>query len=73
MYHSSINMTPYEATKPSNSIDVNYNTSLQPSFTRKYPELEIGSSVKIYNKKPLGQKERVSRVSQTVFTINDIT
>ena len=72
MVHSSIKMTPYEATKPSNAIDVKSNIELQASFTRKYPELEIGSSVKIYKKKTLGQKERVSRFSQHVFTIDHI-
>jgi uncharacterized membrane protein (UPF0127 family) len=47
MVHSSIKMTPHEATKPSNAIDVKSNIELQASFTRKYPELEIGSNVKI--------------------------
>jgi hypothetical protein len=51
MVHSSIKMTPNEADKPSNSIDVTTNIELQASFTRKYPELEIGSKVKIYKKK----------------------
>ena len=58
MVHSSIKMTPYEATKPSNAIYVNSNIELRASFTRKYPELEIGSNVKIYNKKTLGQKRK---------------
>ena len=56
MVHSSIKMTPAEATKPSNAIDAKTNIELQARFTRKYPELEIGSSVKIYKKKTLGQK-----------------
>ena len=73
MVHSSIKMTPYEATKPSNAIDVKSHIELQASFTRKYPELEIGSSVKIYKKKTLGQKERVSRFMPTIFTLNNIT
>ena len=41
-------MTPYEAAKPSNAIDANTNIELQATFSRKYPEVEIGSSVKIY-------------------------
>ena len=53
--HSSIKMTPYEATKPSNSIGVKTHIELQASCTRTYPELEIGSSVKIYEKQTLGQ------------------
>ena len=65
--HSSIKMTPYEATKPSNSIDATSYIELQASFTIKYPELELGSSVKIYKKKTLGQTERVSRFSQHVW------
>ena len=45
--HSSIKMTPYEATKPNNAIYVKTHIELQAAFTRKYPELEIVSSVKI--------------------------
>ena len=73
MVHSSIKMTPYEATKPSNAIYVKSHIELQASFTTKYPELEIGSIVKIYKKKTLGRNERVSRFSPTVSTINNIT
>ena len=73
MVHSSIKMTPQEATKSSNAIDVKNNIELQASFTRKYPELEIGSTVKIFKKKTLGQKERVSRFLPAIFTINNIT
>ena len=71
MMHSSITMTPYEATKPSNATDVKTYIELQATLTRKYPELDIGSSVKIY-KKSLGHKERVSRFSQHVLTINKL-
>ena len=56
MLRSSIKLTPYEATKPSNAIDVTTNIEVQASVTRKYPELEIGSNVKNYKKKTLGQK-----------------
>ncbi len=72
MIHSSIKMTPYEATKPSNAIDEQSNIELQASCTRKYPQLEIGSKLEIYKKKTLGQKERVNRFSPNVFTINNI-
>ena len=56
MVHSSIKMTPAEATKPSNAIDATTNIESQARFTRTYPELEIGSSVKIYKKKTFGPK-----------------
>ena len=48
LFHSSIKMTPYEATKPSNAIDVKHTMELQASLTRKYPGLYIGSNVKLY-------------------------
>ena len=54
MIHSSIKMTPYDATKPCNAIDVNTTVELQSSFTINYPVLEIGSNVKIHKKKTLG-------------------
>jgi hypothetical protein len=73
MVHWFIKMTPNEATKKSNEIDVTSNIQLQASFTGKYPELEIGSSVKVYRKKTVGRKERVSSFSQISFTINNIT
>ena len=50
--------TPYEAAKPSNAIDGKSNIVSQASFTRKYQELEIGSSDKIYIKKPSGPKRK---------------
>ena len=65
-------MTPAEATKPSNAVEATTNLEVQAIFTRKYPELEIGTGVKIYNKKTLGQKYRVSRFSPTVFTVTNI-
>ena len=39
MVHSSIKMTPYEATNNSNAIDVKNTIECQASFTRRYPEL----------------------------------
>ena len=67
------NPTCDEATKPSNAIDAKTNIELQAIFTRKYPELEIGRNVKIYKKKTLGQKERVSKFLTTVYIISNIT
>ena len=66
-------MPPYEATKPSNAMDVETHVELQASFTRTYPELEIGSNVQSYKQKTLGQQERESRFSQHVFTKHTIT
>ena len=70
--HSCIKITPYEATKPSNAIEVKTNIELQASFTIKHPELEIGSNVKVYKQKTLGQAEPVSRFSPAILTVNNI-
>ena len=56
MLRSSIKLTPYEATKPSNAIDVTTNIEVQAPVTRKYPELEIGSNVKNYKKENIMTK-----------------
>ena len=50
MMHSSIQMTPSEATKPTNATDVTTRIELQATFTRNYPELYLMSSVTVYNK-----------------------
>ena len=73
MIHSSIKMTPYEATKPSNAIDFKQHIELQASFTIKFPELEMRSNVKIYKNKTLGRTERVSRFIPAIYTINNVT
>jgi hypothetical protein len=40
LVHSSITMTPNEATKPSNAIDVTSSIQLQAECTIKYPDLK---------------------------------
>ena len=40
---------------------------------RKYPEVEVGDNVKVYQKKDAWEKERVSTWSTQLYQINTIT
>ena len=47
---------------------------MQAPIYINYPELELGSNVKIYKtKKTLGHQEIFSRFMPTIFTLNTIT
>ena len=74
MIHSSIPMTPYEATKSSNAIDVNKTIYLQASFTIKYIQSQnLGVMLSFFTQKTLGRQERASRFNPAIFTLNNIT
>jgi hypothetical protein len=53
-------MTPLQAIKDSNQIDVKNNIELKANHNRRYPPLEVGDSVKIRRKKKVNEKERTS-------------
>ena len=52
MIHSSIKMTPKQATKQKDNLKAKVNMTLQATKTRRYPEISTGDKVKIYRKKP---------------------
>ena len=51
MKHSAIKMTPIEARKPNNKIEVQLNLEISRNNNRIYPNISIGDKVKIYKKK----------------------
>ena len=66
----SIGMTPQEATKPSNRIDAKVSMELKAKHNRKYPELSVGDSVRIFEKRKKGfEKERKPLWSSEIYTI----
>lgn len=73
MVHSATKFTPFEATKPSNKIDVKINLLMKVKHQRKYPELEIGDKVKVYKKRERYSKERISVWEQNTHTIEEIS
>ena len=60
MIHSSIKMTPKQATKQKDNLKAKVNMTLQATKTRRYPEIPTGDKVKIYRKKAITEKERSS-------------
>ena len=47
MVHSSIKMTPNEARKPSNELNVKLNLQLNRTKLRKYPSASVGDTVRL--------------------------
>ena len=60
MVSAATGMTPNEARKKENTLQVKVNLEMQRHSTRKYPELQVGDKVKTLFKKTYGQKESVS-------------
>ena len=58
--HSTIKMTPNEATKPHNHLQVNINLQLKRVHSRVYPDIQVGDYVRIRKKKDKLDKERLA-------------
>ncbi len=72
MIHSATGMTPEDAMKPSNEVVVKGRLHINKTTTRRYPPIEVGDKVKIYQKKDKLDKERVSTWSTDVYTVAEI-
>ena len=70
--HSSTNMTPDNARRATNHLEVKTQLEMRAMRTRKYPEIELNDKVKIYFKKKF-QKERVSTFSKEIYKVVDIS
>jgi len=73
LIHSSTNMTPNEAKKPKNQLEVKLNLELGSRHTRKYPTINVGDRVRLYRKKDKLDKERISVWSDTSYAVENIT
>ena len=51
MVHSVTKHTPEDAMRPSNTAIIKFNLELKRRNSRKYPEIEIGDTVRIFKKK----------------------
>ena len=65
-------MTPNEAIKKDNHLDVILNLELKAKKDRKYPDLKIGDLVKIMLKYSKGKKEHNPLYSDTKYEIESI-
>ena len=72
LIHSSTKMTPRDATKRTNEVDVKSNLEIRAKRNRNYPPLDIGDKVKIARKKKVNEKERTSFFSDGTFEVTAI-
>ena len=72
MVHSTTGYTPQEARKKGNELNIALNISMKAKKNRKYPELEVGSKVKILRKKGITEKERTSHWTKQTYKIAKI-
>ena len=72
MVHASTKMTPSQARRPANELDVKLNLHLNRTRLRKYPNVSVGDSVKLYRKKDKLDKERKSLWSPNHYKVENI-
>ena len=55
-----------------NEFEVKMNITMQAKKTRRYPELDVGSNVKIMRKKGISEKAHTSHWLKEVFKVKSI-
>jgi len=71
--HRMTDMTPGEARKTHNAMDVKTHLELHKLKKRKYPNISVGDIVRYYVKRKNFQKERIPVWSQTKHAVTEIT
>ena len=66
-------LTPNEAKKPENQMNVKIKLELHAKKKRNYPDIHIGDSVRVFQKKKAFDKERVNRWTTEKYTVEAIT
>ena len=69
---SATGLVPAEARKPKNEVKAKLKMTIKATKTRKYPELEEGSQVKVMRKKGIGEKEKTSHWNTEIKTVRKI-
>ena len=67
MVHSATRFVPAQARLKKNEFEVKMNITMQAKKTRMYPELDVGSNVKIMRKKGISEKAHTSHWLKEVF------
>ena len=70
--HSATRLVPAEARKPKNEAKAKLKKTIKATKTRKYPELEEGSQVKVMRKKGISEKEKTSHWKKETKTVRKI-
>ena len=72
MVHSAHDMTPNDAHKKGNHLEVKMKLEMNRIKTRKYPPVRVGDEVKIYRKKGIFEKERTSNWSSVKYKVSRV-
>ena len=75
MTHGTTKLTPDEAHKDENAVEVKANSLLKEKYLRTYPKLNVGDKVKIYTKGKgnyTSRKETFSKWHNQIYTISNI-
>ena len=72
MIHSATGLTPVEAKRQENEALVKGRLQVKQLKTRRYPEVERGDTVRIYQKKDKMDKEEVSTWSVDKYTVTNV-
>ena len=73
MKHSATGMTPKQAIKKENEFKAMVNVASKARKERIYPELFVGSKVKIVRKKAITEKERTSHLLKGEYIVESIS
>lgn len=72
MQHRITKHTPNDARQKKNELEVKLNMEMHRSKKRKYPEVHVGDTIRIFKKKDKFDKERVPTWSKTKHTVERI-
>ena len=72
MKHRTTTFTPADDRQTKNQLDVKLNMELHRVNKRKYPDINVGDTIRIYKKKDKFDKERVPVWSTTTHTVEKI-
>ena len=75
MTHGTTKLTPNEAQKDENAVEAKANSLMKEKYLRKYPKLNVGDKVKIYNKGKgnyTSRKETTSKWYNNIYTISNV-
>lgn len=70
--HSTLEMTPNEARKPTNEERVKRNLKKHATYGRKYPEIKVGDLVRVFRKKDKLDKQQKSVWTKQRYTVENI-
>ena len=72
MVHSAHDMTPNDAHKKGNHLEVKMKLEMNRIKTRNHPPVRVGDEVKIYRKKGISEKERTSNWSSVKYKVSRV-